>query len=106
MKNTVSIHFLVILFSALLFQPTFVFGDTIHIDAEGHRIDQAKYERIASEREKALGINLRNGYHVKSNTLKDPIKLRKLRIEQWKNMRAMYHPDSLPSAIERKAVNR
>ena len=106
MKNTLLINFLVILFSALLYQPTFVFGDTIHIDSEGNTIDKAKYELIASEREKNLGIKLRNGYNVKSNAWKDPIKLRKIRIEQWKNMRAMYNSDSLPSTIERKAVTR
>ena len=106
MKNTLLINFLVILFSALLYQPTVVFGDTIHIDSEGNTIDKAKYELIASEREKTLGIKLRNGYNVKSNAWKDPIKLRKIRIEQWKNMRAMYNPDSLPSIIERKAVTR
>ena len=106
MKNTLLINFLVILFSALLYQPTFVFGDTIHIDSEGNTIDKAKYELIASEREKNLGIKLRNGYNVKPDAWKDPIKLRKIRIEQWKNMRAMYNPDSLPSTIEHKAVTR
>ena len=106
MKNTLLINFLVIFFTALLYLPTFVFGDTIHIDSEGNTIDKAKYELIASEREKTLGIKLRNGYNVKSNAWKDPIKLRKIRIEQWKNMRAMYNPDSLPSTIERKAVTR
>lgn len=104
MKNTVLINFLVIFFSALLYQPTFVFGDVIHIDAEGNTIDKATYELIASERKKSLGVKLRNGYDINSNAWKDPIKLRKKRIEQWKNMRAMYNPDSLPSKIERKAV--
>lgn len=106
MKTTLFINFLVILFSALLYQPTVVFGDTIHIDTKGNTIDKGTYERIALEREKTLGIKLRNGYNVTSNVWKDPIKLRKTRIEQWKNMRAMYHPDSLPSIIERKAVTR
>ena len=106
MKNTLLINFLVIFFTALLYLPTFVFGDTIHIDSEGNTIDKAKYELIASEREKNLGIKLRNGYNVKPNAWKDPIKLRKIRIEQWKNMRAMYDPDSLPSTIERKTVSR
>lgn len=106
MKNNILINFLVILIAVLLYQPTFVFGDTIHIDAKGNAIDKATYEVIASERDKTLSIKLRNGYNVKSNILKDPIKLRKTRIEQWKHMRAMYNPDSLPSRIERKAVTR
>jgi len=106
MKNKILINFLVIFFSALLYQPTFGFGDTIHIDAEGNTIDKATYELIASKRENILGIKLRNGYNLKSNAWKDPIKLRKIRIEQWKKMRAMYNPDSLPSTIENKAVPR
>jgi len=106
MKNTLFINFIVILFSVLLYQPTFVFGDTIHIDAKGSTIDKATYERIALEREKTLSIKLRNGYNATSNAWKDPIKLRKIRIEQWQNMRAMYNPDSLPSIIEPKAVTR
>jgi hypothetical protein len=106
MNYTLLINFLVIFFSALLYQPIFVFGDTIHIDSEGNTIDKEKYELIASEREKILGIKLRTGYNVKHNDWKDPIKLRKIRIEQWKNMRAMYNPDSLPSTIEHKAVTR
>ena len=102
MKNTVLINFLVILFSALLYQPAFGFGDAIHIDAEGNTIDKARYELIATERQKSLEIELRNGYNIVPNAWKDPIKLRKKRIEQWKNMRAMYNPDSLPSKIEPK----
>ena len=106
MKNKILINFLVLLMAVLLYQPTFVFGDTIHMDAKGNVIDTATYEVMASERDKTLSIKLRNGYNIKSNTLKDPIKLRKIRIEQWKHMRAMYHPDSLPSTIERKAATR
>ena len=96
MKNTLVINFLVILFSVVLYQPAFVFGETIHIDAEGNTIDKATYELIASEREKTLSIQLRNGYDVTYNAWKDPIKLRKKRIEQWRIMRSHYSPDSLP----------
>lgn len=105
MKKTLFVNFLIILFSALLYQPAFVFCSTIHIDSEGNPIDKAKYERIASEREIALGIKLRNGYKIKSNALKDPIKLRKKRIEQWKNMRSLYDPNSLPSKIINSKAN-
>ena len=104
MKNILLINFLVILFSALLYQPTFVFGDTTHIDSEGNTIDKAKYELIALEREKTLGIKLRNGYNEKSNAWKDPIKLRKKRIEQWRIMRSYYSLNSLPIKIE-KLIN-
>ena len=105
MKNTLLINFLVIIFSALLYQPTFVFGDTIHIDSEGNTIDKTKYELIVSEREKNLGIKLRNGYNVKPDAWKDPIKLRKIRIEQWRIMRSHYSPDSLPAKIENSVKN-
>ena len=87
MKNTLLINFLVIFFTALLYLPTFVFGDTIHIDSEGNTIDKTKYELIVSEREKNLGI-----------------KLRKKRIEQWRIMRSHYSPNSLPIKIE-KLIN-
>ena len=46
MKNTLLINFLVILFPALLFQPIFVFCNTIHLDSEGNTIDKAKYKLI------------------------------------------------------------
>ena len=52
------------------------------------------------DREKTLSMKLRNGYSVKSNVWKDPIKLRKKRIEQWRIMRSHYSPDSLPKKIE------
>jgi hypothetical protein len=100
MKNTLLINFFAILFFALLYQPTFVFGDTIFFDFDGNVIDKAQYEVIASDREKTLSMKLRNGYNVKSNVWKDPIKLRKKRIEQWRIMRSHYSPDSPPIKIE------
>jgi hypothetical protein len=33
--------------------------------------------------------------------LKDPVKLREKRIEQWRIMRSHYDPESLPSKIEK-----
>jgi hypothetical protein len=96
MKNILLINFLLLFFSTLLYQATPVFGEPIHIDPEGKAIDKATYELIASEREKTLSIKLRNGYDDKYFAWKDPIKLRKKRIEQWRIMRSRYHPDSLP----------
>ena len=49
-------------------------------------------------------MKLRNGYNVKSNDWKDPIKLRKKRIEQWKTMSSYYNPDSLPKNIEKSSI--
>jgi len=100
MKNILLINFFAILFFAFFYQPTFVFGDTIYFDFDGNVIAKAQYEIIASDREKTLSIKLRNGYNVKSNVWKDPIKLRKKRIEQWRIMRSHYSPDSLPIKIE------
>jgi hypothetical protein len=104
MKNTLSINFFTILFFALFYQPTFVFGDTIFFDFDGNVIDKAQYEVIASDREKTLSMKLRNGYNVKSNVWKDPIKLRKKRIEQWRIMRSHYSLDSLPIKIENSSI--
>ena len=104
MKNTLLINFFAILLFALVYQPTFVFSDIIYFDFDGNVIDKAQHELIASDREKTLSMKLRNGYNAKSNVWKDPIKLRKKRIEQWRIMRSNYHPDSLPKNIENASV--
>ena len=100
MKNKRFVSFFAILFCTLLYQPAFVFGDTIFFDPDGKIIDKAQYERSASDREKILNIKLRDGYEFKSDVWKDPITLRKTRIEQWRIMRSHYNPDSLPAKIE------
>ena len=104
MKNTLLINFFAIIFFALFYQPTFVFGDTIFFDFDGNVITKAQYQVIASDREKNLSMKLRNGYNVKSNVWKDPIKLRKKRIEQWRIMRSHYSLDSLPIKIENSST--
>ena len=104
MKNTLLINFFTILFFALIYQPAFVLGDTIYFDVDGNVINEAQYVQTASERENNLRMKLRNGYNVKSNDWKDPIKLRKKRIEQWKTMSSYYNPDSLPKNIEKSSI--
>jgi hypothetical protein len=104
MKNTLLINFFAILFIALFYQPTFVVGVTIFFDFDGNVITKAQYQAVASDREKNLSMKLRNGYNVKSNVRKDPIKLRKKRIEQWRIMRSHYSPDSLPIKIENSST--
>jgi len=104
MKNTLSINFFAILFFALFYQPTFVFGVTIFFDFNDNVITKAQYEMNASDREKNLSMKLRNGYNVKSNVWIDPIKLRKKRIEQWRIMRSHYSPDSLPIKKENSST--
>ena len=104
MKNTLLINFFAILFIVLFYQPTFVSGVTTFFDSDGNVISKAQYEVIASEREKKLRMELRNGYNVNSNVWIDPIKLRKKRIEQWRIMRSHYNPDSLPIKIENSST--
>ena len=99
MKNTRLVCIAILLF-ALLYQPAFGFGDTIFFDPDGNVIDKTQYEQTALDREKTLSIKLGNGYDMKSDVWKDPIKLRKTRIEQWRVMRSHYDPDSLPVKIE------
>lgn len=102
MKSTFVIKVFAILFFAMMYQPAFVLGDTVYFDADGNSVEQAQYEQTASDQDKHLSMELKNGYHPKYSDWKDPIKLRKKRIEQWKTMRSQYHPDSLPSKIEPK----
>ena len=106
MKNTLLINFFTILFFALIYQPAFVFGDTIFFGFDGKVVDKVQYEQTALDRDKNLSMKLSNGYNVKSNDLKDPIKLRKKRIEQWKIMRSHYNPDSLPIKIENSSTKK
>ena len=103
MKNTLLINFFAILFFALLYQPAFAYGDTIFFDLDGNVIDKAQYDLSVSDRDKTLSTKLRDGYDIQSDAWKDPIKLRKIRIEQWRIMRSHYSPDSLPAKIENSA---
>ena len=104
MKNTLLINFLAILFFALFYQPTSVFGATFFFDFDGNVINKAQYEVNASDREKKLSMKLRNGYYENSNVWIDPIKLRKKRIEQWRIVRSHYSPDSLPIKKENSST--
>ncbi len=101
MKNTRLIKFIAFLIFSLCYPAAFVFSDTLFFDPDGNVIDKARYERNASDREKTLRIKLKDGYDINSAVRKDPIKLRKTRIEQWRVMRSHYDPDSLPSKIEK-----
>jgi hypothetical protein len=78
-----------------------VFSGDNNFNIDGMAIDKVQYEILASEREKSVSMTLENGYSVDAGIWKDPIKLRKKRIEQWKQMRAQYNPESLPHKIEK-----
>jgi len=101
MKISALIFFFVFLLLTVLHQPAIVFSDTENFNADGLAIDKVQYEILASERNKHIGMALENGYDADTSTWKDPIKLRKKRIEQWKQMRSQYNPESLPHKIEK-----
>ena len=84
----------------ILLQPTLVFSQADNFNADGLEIDKTQYEILASERDKNVGMALEKGYNAGAGVWKDPIKLRQKRIEQWKQMRAQYNPESLPHKIE------
>jgi hypothetical protein len=106
MKNVLLINFFAILLFALIGQPAFVFGNTIYFDLDGNIVDNAQYEKDVLDREKRINMKLHDGYNEKSNDWKDPIKLRKNRIEQWRIMRSDYDPDSLPNKIENPSATK
>jgi len=96
LKSNLLILFFATIYVAIISQAPSAFGDTIHFDSDGTVIDKIHYEIIVSEREKVLRLNLRNGYNSEANIWRDPIKLRKKRIFQWRIMRSLYIPKSLP----------
>ena len=100
MKKTLLIPVFLILYFTLCYQSAFAFNDTIHFDSDGSVIDKIHYEIIISEREKTLRLKLRNGYNWESDEWKDPIKLRKTRLMQWRVMRSFYSPESRPQKIK------
>jgi len=102
-KTSLCIVFILCVF---MFLPTMLLGNTIYFDAEGNEVEKSRHEQIAAERENALSTELISGYPAEPGDWKDPIKLRQKRVEQWKNMRSMYNPGSLPSKIEDNAITR
>lgn len=102
MKKSIVFGFLVFLYVAVLLQPTIVFSESASsFNNDGLAVDKVQYETVVSERNKTISMELENGYNEDGNVWKDPIKLRKKRIEQWKQMRSLYNPESLPHKIEK-----
>ena len=100
MKISALIFFSIFLLLAVLHLPAIVFSADNNFSVDGLAIDKVQYEILVSERDKAVSMELENGYNEDAGVWKDPIKLRKKRIEQWKQMRAQYDPESLPHKIE------
>ena len=102
MKKLLVFSFLIILYVAVLHQPTLVFSEsTSNFNLDGLAIDKVQYEIMVSERDKAVNMELEEGYKETPDVWKDPIKLRQKRIAQCKEMRSQYDPDSLPHKIEK-----
>lgn len=101
MKSRGFISFLVVLGVVFFCQSIALAEDAVFFDANGNRIDQKEYQQYVSEREKTMEMTLKDGYGLKADGSKDPIELRKRRIEQWKNMRSHFNPNSLPYKIEK-----
>ena len=95
-----------IIISVSTFLPTALFSATVYYDYNGNVIEKKIFKRTAVDRDNAIESKLKFGYSSENKDWKDPIKLRKRRIEQWKDMRSSYSPESLPSKIERNTVNR
>lgn len=106
MQTTKTSYCIALILCVIMFSPTILFGSTVYFDSDGNVVDKNQHEQITAEREKTLKQELKFGYPADSEDLKDPIKLRQRRIEQWKNMRSMYNPGSLPSKIESNPQSR
>lgn len=100
MQTTKISYCIAFILCVIMFSPAILFGSTIYFDSKGNVVDKIQHEQIAAERQEALSQELKFGYPADPADWKDPIKLRQKRIEQWKNMRSMYNPGSLPSRIE------
>jgi len=99
-KNKIEFLFCFIIVLTLILGAPIAFGDTVHFDSNGNIVDKIHYEILVAEREKIIKVKLRNGYSTEYAIWRDPIKLRKKRILQWKILRSLYNPDSLPDKIE------
>jgi len=106
MQKTKTAYGVAFTLCVFMFLPTILLGNTIYFDSKGNVVEKSQHEQIAAEREYSLNMELRAGYPAEPADWKDPIKLRQHRIEQWKNMRSMYNPGSLPSKIEDNAETR
>ena len=100
MKFRIIALLFIIIFIVLSYLPAFALNDSVHFDSDGNIVDKINYLIIVWEWEKAIKAKLRNGYNSEFNVWKDPIKLRKKRIYQWRITRSLYNPDSLPKNID------
>ena len=100
MKISALVTFSIFLLLTVLYQPAPVFSEANNFDGDGLSIDKVQYEILILGRDQNINMELEDGYKEDAGIWKDPIKLRQKRIEQWKQMRAQYNPESLPHKIE------
>ena len=79
-RNILSGLIFISLFFALNFSTAV---GTEFYNESGSKIDVANYEKIISARKSTIDQIQREGYGDKVTSLKDPILLRKKRMEQW-----------------------
>lgn len=89
-----------IFFALALCNPALAFGEEAYFDNDGNMVEKEKYSTISTDRMTIVKDQLKDGYGQTYPTTKDPIKLRKKRIEQWAKERSQYDPKSLPHKIE------
>jgi len=58
-----------------------------YYNSEGKQIAEMEYEKVKDTRASTIQNILSNGYGNKNSGFKDPVLLRKKRIEQWKAFR-------------------
>jgi len=81
------VFFLGVIFFALLsFNSTLMAAK--YFNSEGKQIDELEYEKAKNTRTPTIQKILADGYGDKDTDFKDPVLLRKKRIEQWKEYRS------------------
>ena len=83
-KKLLSSLIFILLFFLLNLSPA---DGTEFYGENGKKIDEAKYEKIIGKRKSKADEIQKEGYRGNATSLKDPILLRKKRIEQWKLLR-------------------
>ena len=60
-----------------------------YYDLTGKAVSYLQYEKINSTHGAEINRIMKEGYNEKDNMIKDPIMLRKKRIEQWEKYRSL-----------------
>jgi len=82
MKQKITIIFLSVLL--LLMGTTSPLAAASYYDPDGKQINNVEYEKIVNQRSSEIKAIQLKGYGGNESDFKDPVLLRKKRIEQWK----------------------